>query len=65
MEISLGYLKDAIAFLSSVLFFILYFSKNLNIKKEFVLLFYSLVFLFDGLFTFFPTLHNYILIKSL
>ena len=64
MELSLGYLKDVTAFLSSILFFILYFRKNLNIQKEFVLFFYSLVLFFDGLFTFFPILHNLVIFQS-
>jgi hypothetical protein len=64
MKLSLGYLKDLIAFISSLLFFTLYFSKKIEIKKEYVIFFYILVIIFDGTFTFFPTLHNYIIYQS-
>lgn len=59
MKTSLGYLKDLIAFLVSILFFALYFSNKIEIKREYVVLFYSLVFIFDGTFTFFPKMHCY------
>ena len=59
MKLSLGYIKDLIAFLTSILFFSLYFSQKIEIRKEYVLFFYLLVFIFDGTFTFFPLLHNY------
>lgn len=64
MKLSLGYLKDLIAFLSSILFFTLYFLKKIEIKKEYVLLFYTLVIIFDGTFSFFPSLHNYVIYQS-
>lgn len=65
MRLSLGYLKDFIAFLSSIIFFGVYFSNKIEIKKEFVLFFYTLVFIFDGTFTFFPQLHNFIIYQSI
>lgn len=64
MKLSLGYLKDLIAFISSILFFTLYFCKKIEIKKEYVIFFYILVIIFDGTFTFFPTLHNYVIYQS-
>ena len=64
MELSLGYLKDLIAFISSILFFGLYFFTKIEIKKQFILFFYILVFIFDGTFTLFPKLHNFVIFKS-
>lgn len=61
MNLSLGYLKDLIAFLSSILFFILYFLNIIEIKKEYVVFFYTLVLIFDGIFTIFPSLHNLVI----
>ena len=65
MNLSLGYLKDLIAFISSILFFILYFLNKIEIKKEYVIFFYTLVLIFDGIFSIFPSLHNFVIFSSL
>jgi hypothetical protein len=63
MEITLGYLKDAVAF-TCVVFFIIFVA---TFKIDFSLivikrLFYAMLILiifFDGFFSFIPWLHNY------
>ena len=64
MNLSLGYLKDLIAFISSILFFILYFLNKIEIKKEYVIFFYTLVLIFDGIFSIFLSLHNFVIYQS-
>lgn len=61
MEISLGYLKDLLAFLSAILFFTLYAVCNMKLYKSMILIIFLLVLIFDGIFTFFPHLHNFMI----
>ena len=56
MKLTLGYLKDTTAFIFFAMFFIL---KYLNIMtKLHVLIFFTIGFIIDGIFTFIPKLHN-------
>lgn len=59
MKTSLGYVKDLIAFIASVLFFALFAFNKIEIRREYIILFFGLVFIFDGIFSFFPGLHCY------
>ena len=66
MEITLGYLKDAIAFTCAVLFITVMFLFKIE-ETHIKYLFYALILLiifFDGSFTFIPWLHNYPLCNS-
>jgi hypothetical protein len=61
-EISLGYLKDVLAFVTAIIFFILYVyydGFNMKLCKVMLLIIFILIFVFDGVFTFFSSLHNY------
>jgi hypothetical protein len=63
MEITLGYLKDAIAFTSVVLFIIFVSIFKIELTPQIIkYLFYAILILilfFDGFFSFIPWLHNY------
>ena len=59
MILTFGYLKDLLAFIGSIICIILFFIYKIKPPKFLLYAFISLVFIFDGLFTFFPFLHNY------
>ena len=61
MIISLGYLKDCIAFTHFILFFfyIYYFKLYTNSIFKLILMILLLGILIDGSFTYYPWLHNY------
>jgi len=59
MNLSLGYLKDALAiFLFTIAFYIVYTTKDLNILRPLILVVLFVAFLVDSLFTLYPDLHN-------
>jgi hypothetical protein len=66
MKLTLGYLKDLLAFASIVLFIFFITISNIKLKPNLIkFLFFgliTLIFIFDGLFTVIPTLHNYVII---
>lgn len=59
MKISLGYLKDCIAFTTSIICIFLFVICKKKPPKYLLYFFIFSVFIFDGLFTFFSQLHNY------
>ena len=59
MKFTLGYLKDLLAFICSIICILLFFVYKLDPPKWLILVFIILVFIFDGIFTFYPFLHNY------
>jgi hypothetical protein len=67
MDVTLGYLKDAIAFSTVVLFITIINVGNIKLTPTIIkYCFYAILFLIftiDGIFTFIPMLHNYPLKK--
>ena len=59
MKLSLGYIKDILAFTTSIICIIIFYIYKITPPKIVLPIFIGLVFLFDGLFTIFPNLHNY------
>lgn len=59
MKISLGYLKDCLAFIVFIISsIIIYLVKDINKLKIFILGFFIIGACIDGIFTFIPELHN-------
>jgi len=56
MELTFGYLKDAIAFVFFAIFIVLKYFDIMT--KMHVLIFFTVGFVLDGIFTFIPKLHN-------
>jgi hypothetical protein len=61
MELSLGYLKDSFAFLTATLCIVLFYIFKITPPKILLPIGIFLIFISDGIFTFFPSLHNTIL----
>ena len=62
MNLSFGYLKDCIAFISFIIFtIIIYLVNDINPLKNIILILLILATCIDGTFTFIPNLHNKIL----
>ena len=59
MKISLGYLKDVIAFISSIITLILLYICGFQPSIHLIPIIAFLIFIFDGLFTIFPYLHTH------
>lgn len=59
MKISLGYLKDSIAFITSIICIFLFIIYKIKPPKYLLYIFIFSVFIFDGLFTIFSPLHNF------
>ena len=59
MIISLGYIKDLLAFISSIILIIIFYVFKVNVPKQIIPLCLLGVFLIDGLFSIHPSLHNY------
>ena len=59
MEKSLGYIKDCATFIGFIIcFLIIYFIPNIQFLKRIILLVLLMGIIIDGIFTFYPTLHN-------
>ena len=61
MNISLGYIKDYLAFNTAIILLILILVFKYKISEKIFLILLILVFIFDGIFTFIPSLHNYVI----
>ena len=63
MILSLGYIKDLLAFIFSIIYIIIFIV--FKIKKKIIILDFlvACIFIFDGIFTFLPYLHNYVIIS--
>ena len=58
MNLSLGYIKDVLAFITSIILIILFYGFNIKPPKILLPLGLFLIFVIDGIFTFYPFLHN-------
>lgn len=58
MKITLGYLKDILAFIFASIMLILIFIINKKIDNIIYKLLIIIMFIVDGIFSFFPKLHN-------
>ena len=58
MEISLGYLKDLLAFIFACVVLILIFILKIEIPNKFYILLIIVIFITDGIFTLNKNLHN-------
>ena len=59
MQLSLGYLKDCLAFIGFIFcFIIIYLIDDLNKIRIIILIIIFLAILVDGTFTFIPKMHN-------
>lgn len=59
MDYSLGYIKDGLGFVVLIIcFFVVYYMPNIQFLKPLILAVLALGALIDGIFTFFPMLHN-------
>lgn len=62
MKLSFGYLKDCFAFFSFIICIIVVKkTKNLNELRYIIYILLTLAIIADGIFTFFPSLHNTII----
>lgn len=59
MKITLGYLKDILAFIFASIMLILIFIINKKIDNIIYKLLIIIMFIVDGIFSFFPKLHNF------
>ena len=59
MEVSLGYLKDLLAFIFACVVLILIFILKIKIPIIIYKLLIILIFLIDGIFSILPFLHNF------
>ena len=59
MDYSLGYIKDGLGFVVLIIcFFVVYYIPNIQFLKPLILVALALGAFIDGIFTFFPMLHN-------
>lgn len=58
MKLSFGYLKDVLAFIFASIILLLIFIFNIPIPDIIYKLLIILMFILDGIFSFFPKLHN-------
>lgn len=61
MEVSLGYLKDLLAFIFALIMIFLIFILKVKIPIIIYKLLIILIFLIDGTFSILPFLHNFII----
>ncbi len=58
---SLGYIKDFVAFTVATILLISTFVFNVKLPCNLLTLLLILIFLFDGVFSFYPHLHNHVI----
>ena len=58
-NITFGYIKDGIAFFSSSILIILFYILKVRAPPIIIPIVLFLIFIFDGIFTLYPSLHNY------
>mgnify|MGYP001216769018 CR=1 FL=1 len=64
MNISLSYVKDCFAFITAVILFIIFYIFKIKQPKLLFPFLLLVVITFDGIFTFYPYLHNKIILQN-
>ena len=63
MNYTLGYIKDLIAFIFSIIFIIIFFILKNPLPRIYIYFIIISIFIFDGIFTLLPHLHNFDITK--